>query len=173
MEIRARRDVPLVWFLHLGPPYIHQLLRFRIGQRLQIKNVDHAEDDRVGTDAQRKRRHCGGSKAAILEKCPPAVTQVLQNGLQSRQAALLVQFIPKPPDSPERQPRRAPRLLRGHPTTNILVGGKRKMSLQFLVRLLIFAAAGKPSAHSRQQNVQSISHHCPLSLQLQQPADNC
>jgi hypothetical protein len=57
----------------------HQLVRCLHRKRLEKHRIDQTEDGRVGSNAQRERKHRNQGEAGLLQEHPHSVTQILKH----------------------------------------------------------------------------------------------
>src|SRR5205823_6018106 len=67
-------------------PYLHELSRLVVVERLQQHTIDDTEDSCVGSDAEREREHGHGGEAGILQQHSGAVAEVLKQDSHNVQA---------------------------------------------------------------------------------------
>jgi len=129
--VRRRDADPRQVQLEVVHPDGHQLRGIGDSRRMQKERVDHAEDGRIGRDAQRQREHRhGGESWSLAQRAQPVAQILSQSGQHARtrrprnhRAAIGLLHLRHPaPYSAVAQAgqRRAPCIFRGLPRRELL-----------------------------------------------------
>jgi hypothetical protein len=105
--------------------------------------VHHAEDRRVGTDADRQRRNGNGRKSRLLREDARRKAQVLPQRVEKRQAAPLAVRLFRLLHPAEFAPRRVARFFSAHAAPDVFLREKLQVRAQLGIKIFIAAAFAK------------------------------
>jgi hypothetical protein len=166
---RAVAFAVLVEIRGRGPPRLpphrvhrldrHQTIGAGIRERPQQQRIDDAEHDAVGSDADGERGDDDRGEAGIAPHQAQREAEILDDGFDDRQGALLLIRLGDLRDASERNQRLAPRLLGRHASAAIVVLVQLKIGVELFAQLAGAIRAlhqcGGPSHPAEQR-----SHDC-------------
>ncbi len=124
-----------VGLIVIGQP--DQLAGIAKRQRTQQQRVHHAEDGGTGADAEADNQNRKGSETGIAPQRAKGIGQVLEQSIQSRQAAGFAMQFARRFDAAERSKRAAASFFRRHALADILVDGHLQVSRQLGIEIAI------------------------------------
>ena len=146
MKVRRRGDAQIIGLGNLRAPYVHQTVRLRIGQRPQEHRIDQAEDDGVGSQAQRERSHRSHRKPGVAAQIAYAQDDIAPKAVHRGKAKLLVVLFPPQRHAAHLQPRQSPCLIWRHTSAHVLLGRQVQMTFKLPRE---FAVVPAPSEQRR------------------------
>ena len=129
----------------------YQFLRVRIGQRMQQRRIDQAENRRGRADPQGHRQNRDSRKPRRLGQHAYREARVLQQVFKKRQPLLCVVILSHCPHPSELHHRLPPCLFRIHPRAQILLRLQGDMLLHLLPQPFVVSPPGGKVLEPRQK----------------------
>jgi hypothetical protein len=98
---------------------------------------DDAEDRGAGADAKSDDQDREGDKPGVAAQRAKRIVEILQEGIEERNAALLAVSLAELRDPAQFQPRSTTRLFRRHAAANMLLGQHGRVRFEFLLQFAL------------------------------------
>ena len=128
----------------------------RIRKRLQENRVDHAENGRVGADAEREREQCGKREPRRVEQRTDAVSSILDECFDPGETALIAIRFFDLHHASEIPSCGAQRLIGGHSLTLVLLRRHLQMKAHLIVQLAVAAPLPEDSTNPGERRAHEL-----------------
>ncbi len=157
--IGGRGDVPRPSLQRIHLEDLDEAVRLRVRQRPQQHSVQHAEHRRRRADADRERQHRDDRKGGVFSECAKRVSEILHDGIDLWQPALLAVRFLKLRDAAKPQPRFSRGRFGRHPAADIFFGRALEVIAQLALEVGVERTRCDERPHAGRERQQASPHN--------------